>query len=218
MSAFFAMKKLSEFREEYHKGELHEADMLANPMAQFAQWMDFVIESGLSEPNAMILATSTLRGIPSARVVLLKEINEHGFVFFTNYLSRKGKELLENPFASLVFDWHEIERQVRIEGRVQKISDKASDEYFNSRPENAKIGAWTSPQSKIIKDREELNQLQTSFEEKFRGQEVRRPSHWGGFILLPTTIEFWQGRPNRLHDRLVYHKTEEGWTMHRLAP
>ena len=212
------MKKLFEFREEYKKGELSEPEMKANPMIQFQQWLETAIDSEIPEPNAMTLATSSPKGVPSARVVLLKEINPDGFVFFTNYLSRKGRELLENPFAALVFDWHVMERQVRVEGRVQKLSIEDSDAYFNERPREARIGAWTSPQSKILKNREELDELQASFEEKFDGHEIPRPSQWGGFIVLPTTVEFWQGRPNRLHDRLVYHKTEEGWTLHRLAP
>lgn len=212
------MKDLSAFREEYSKGELHEIDMLANPLQQFSAWIQFAIDSQLCEPNAMVLATSTSRGVPSARVVLLKEINEKGFVFYTNYLSRKGRELLENPFASLVFDWHEMERQVRVEGRVQQVSEKESDEYFQLRPHNAKIGACVSPQSKLLKNRNELELLRQTFEEKYKDVEITRPKHWGGFIVLPTTIEFWQGRPNRLHDRIVYHKTEDGWTIHRLAP
>lgn len=212
------MKKLFEFREEYKKGELNEAEVKANPMEQFQQWLQTAIESAIPEPNAMTLATCTANGKPSARVVLLKEINKNGFVFFTNYLSQKGRELLENPFAALVFDWHVIERQVRVEGRVEKLSIEESDIYFNERPREAQIGAWTSPQSKILKNREELNILQNSYEEKFQNIQIPRPPHWGGFIVLPTTIEFWQGRPSRLHDRLVYHKTEEGWTLHRLAP
>lgn len=212
------MKKLFEFREEYTTGELNETEVKANPMEQFQQWLQAAIDSGVPEANAMTIATCTASGKPSARVVLLKEINKNGFVFFTNYLSRKGRELLENPFAALVFDWHSIERQIRVEGRVEKLSTLDSDVYFNERPREAQIGAWTSPQSKILGSREELEQLQASFEKKFNDLEIFRPSYWGGFILLPTTIEFWQGRPGRLHDRLVYHQTEEGWTLHRLAP
>ena len=212
------MKKLFDFREEYKTGELNESGMKANPIEQFQLWLQAAIDSKIPEPNAMTIATCTANGKPSARVVLLKEINKNGFVFFTNYLSRKGRELLENPFAALVFDWHSIERQVRVEGRVEKLSTLDSDVYFNERPREAQIGAWSSPQSKILNNREELEQRQVSFEEKFNNRKIFRPSNWGGFILLPATIEFWQGRPGRLHDRLVYLRTEEGWTLHRLAP
>jgi pyridoxamine 5'-phosphate oxidase len=212
------MKKLFDFREEYKTGELNESGMKANPIEQFQLWLQAAIDSKIPEPNAMTIATCTANGKPSARVVLLKEINKSGFVFFTNYLSRKGRELLENPFAALVFDWHSIERQVRVEGRVEKLSTLDSDVYFNERPREAQIGAWSSPQSKILNNREELEQRQVSFEEKFNNRKIFRPSNWGGFILLPATIEFWQGRPGRLHDRLVYLRTEEGWTLHRLAP
>ena len=212
------MKKLFDFREEYKTGELNESGMKANPIEQFQLWLQAAIDSKIPEPNAMTIATCTANGKPSARVVLLKEINKNGFVFFTNYLSRKGRELLENPFAALVFDWHSIERQVRVEGRVERLPVHDSDTYFNERPREAQIGAWSSPQSKILNNREELEQRQVSFEEKFNNRKIFRPSNWGGFILLPATIEFWQGRPGRLHDRLVYLRTEEGWTLHRLAP
>lgn len=212
------MKKLFDFREEYKTGELNESGMKANPIEQFQLWLQAAIDSKIPEPNAMTIATCTANGKPSARVVLLKEINKSGFVFFTNYLSRKGRELLENPFAALVFDWHSIERQVRVEGRVERLPVHDSDTYFNERPREAQIGAWSSPQSKILNNREELEQRQVSFEEKFNNRKIFRPSNWGGFILLPATIEFWQGRPGRLHDRLVYLRTEEGWTLHRLAP
>lgn len=156
------MKKLFEFREEYKTGELNEAEAKTNPLEQFQLWLQAAIDSKVPEPNAMIIATCTARGKPSARVVLLKETNKNGFVFFTNYLSRKGRELLENPFAALVFDWHTIERQVRVEGRVEKLSAIDSDVYFNERPREAQIGAWASPQSKILGSREELKQRQAS--------------------------------------------------------
>ena len=212
------MDNLRQMRQEYVAGSLNETDMPQSPIEVFNEWMDFAIKSGLTEPNAMTLATATKDGKPSARVVLLKEVNDEGFVFFTNYLSRKGRELVVNPEAAIVFDWHDIERQVRVEGRAEKLSAEESELYFNERPEDAKIGAWASPQSKIVKDREDLEKLQEEMVVQFEGMPVHRPSHWGGYIIRPTVIEFWQGRPSRMHDRLVYYKTEEGWTLHRLAP
>ena len=212
------MDNLRQMRQEYVAGSLNETDMPQSPIEVFKEWMDFAIKSGLTEPNAMTLATATKDGKPSARVVLLKEVNDEGFVFFTNYLSRKGRELVVNPEAAIVFDWHDIERQVRVEGKVEKLSEEESEAYFNERPEDAKIGAWASPQSKIVKDREELEKHLEEIEEQFEGMPVHRPSHWGGYLIRPSVIEFWQGRPSRMHDRLVYYKTEEGWTMHRLAP
>lgn len=212
------MDILHHMRQEYAAGSLNETDMPHHPMELFNVWLDFAIKSVLSEPNAMMVATSTPDGKPSARVVLLKEVNDNGFVFFTNYLSRKGRELFVNPEAAIVFDWHDIERQVRIEGRAEKLTAEESEAYFNERPEDAKIGAWASPQSKIIKDREELEKLEEEIVEQFEDMPVHRPSHWGGYLIRPSVIEFWQGRPNRMHDRIVYYKTEDGWTMHRLAP
>ena len=212
------MDKLYDMRREYEAGELNEQDLTAEPLVMFSRWLQEAVNTGVTEPNAMTLATATTEGKPSARVVLLKEVNSEGFVFFTNYLSRKGRELLENPHAALVFDWHEMERQVRIEGRVEKLTAKESDDYFISRPENAKIGAWTSPQSKIVKNRSELDKLRKETEQRFAHKEIHRPDHWGGFLIRPTVIEFWQGRPDRMHDRIAYYKTEEGWSMHRLAP
>lgn len=212
------MSNLYQMRQEYAAGSLNEKEMAVDPIQEFEEWMDAAIKAGLSEPNAMTVATATADGKPSARVVLLKEFNNDGFIFFTNYNSRKGKELKANPFAAVLFDWHDIERQVRIEGMVEKLSEEESDEYFNSRPESAKIGAWASPQSRIIKNRYELEKLQEEIEEQFDEMPVHRPGHWGGFLIRPAAIEFWQGRANRMHDRIVYYKTEEGWTMHRLAP
>ena len=212
------MDNLHKMRQEYAAGSLNETNMPQNPMEEFNVWLDFAINSGLTEPNAMTVATSTLDGKPSARVLLLKEVNDKGFVFFTNYLSRKGRELVVNPEVALVFDWHDIERQVRVEGRAEKLPEEESEAYFNERPEDAKIGAWASPQSKIVKDREELEKHLEEIEEQFEDMPVHRPSHWGGYLIRPSVIEFWQGRPSRMHDRIVYYKTEDGWTMHRLAP
>lgn len=212
------MDSLHQMRQEYAAGSLNETNMPHNPMEVFNVWLDFAINSGLTEPNAMTVATATADGKPSARVVLLKEVNDNGFVFFTNYMSRKGSELIVNPQVAIVFDWHNLERQVRVEGRAEKLSAEESEAYFNERPEDAKIGAWASPQSKIVKDREELEKHLEEIEEQFEDMPVHRPSHWGGYLIRPSVIEFWQGRPSRMHDRIVYYKTEDGWTMHRLAP
>lgn len=212
------IEDLSNMRQDYTVGDLSEQMMQSDPLDQFKLWMEKAIELDIVEPNAMIIATSTVAGKPSARTVLLKEVNKNGFVFFTNYNSRKGRELSANPFASVVFDWHAIARQVRIEGRVEKISESDSDDYFNSRPESSKISAWVSPQSQVIKDRIELESMQVEYEKQFEGRTIHRPPFWGGFLIRPDVIEFWQGRPNRLHDRIVYYKTEDGWTIHRLAP
>ena len=212
------MDSLSGLRKEYRANMLDENLMSDDPITQFNIWITDAMNARFVEPNVMTLATSTPDGKPSARIVLLKEINPAGFVFFTNYNSRKGCDLIANSFAALVFDWHEIERQVRVEGRVEKLSVEDSDAYFDSRPETSKLGAWVSPQSSLLKNRQELDEIQSEMENKFRNNSIPRPEHWGGFLVRPTTIEFWQGRPNRLHDRIVYYKTEEGWTKHRLAP
>lgn len=212
------MKDLSKMRQEYHSDSLNEEEMKKNPFEQFGIWLNAAIEANLCEPNAMTVATASMDGKPSARVVLLKGIEKEGFIFYTNYTSRKGKELLANPYAAAVFDWHEMGRQVRIEGNVKKIDDEDSDAYFNVRPEDAKIGAWASPQSQVIRNRNELENAWKEFAEQFLGKKIPRPPHWGGFIILPSRIEFWQGRPNRMHDRIVYEQTKNGWLWQRLAP
>ena len=212
------MKDLSTFREEYRRDELHEDNIKKDPLQQIELWLQDAIDNHIIEPNAMCVATSTADGRPSIRVVLLKELNKRGFVFFTNYNSRKGKEISANPHTAIVFDWHQMERQVRIEGIIEKISEEDSDSYFNSRPHGSKIGAWVSPQSQVVKGREELDKLQLQTEQRFEGDDIPRPPHWGGYILLPTKIEFWQGRPSRLHDRILYTKTNNHWTIERLAP
>jgi pyridoxamine 5'-phosphate oxidase len=192
----------------------------ANPIRQFQRWYDEVRASGVSEQDAisMTLATATRDGRPSARVVLLKSFSDLGFVFFTNYLSRKAKELSENPSASLLFYWPQLWRQVRIEGRVEKISAADSEAYFQSRPLGSKLGAWASNQSEIVENRETLEARFGELEKRF-GEEVPRPEHWGGYRLRPNSIEFWQGRDNRLHDRLRYRLRENGeWLIERLAP
>ena len=178
-----------------------------------------MIESEIEEPNAMTLATCSASGKPSARIVLLKGIQENGFVFFTSYLSRKGKEIESNPFVSLLFFWKELERQVSIEGTVKKISEQESDEYFSKRPLESRIGAWSSPQSEVIKSRDILDKNVADYTKKFDPQNIPRPPYWGGYIVNPTVIEFWQGRPGRLHDRLQYTINEKAiWKIERLAP
>lgn len=212
------MKKLHKMRREYDSGALQEQEMAADPMEMFARWLEEAIAAGIDEPNAMTLATATPEGKPSARVVLLKEMTRNGFAFFTNYRSRKGEELRTNPRAALLFDWHEMARQVRIEGGVEQLSPEESDAYYLSRPENARIGAWSSPQSSVVRDRAELDALQRVVEQRFAQEPLPRPDHWGGYLVRPERIEFWQGRPNRMHDRLVYEKNEEEWSLQRLAP
>lgn len=212
------MNDLTAMRQEYSGAELREEMMEQNPIDQFLHWFNMASTSNISEPNAMLLATASADGKPSARVVLLKEVNERGFVFFTNYQSRKGQELLSNPHAALVFDWHEIGRQVRVEGIVEKISDEDSDEYFLSRPLQSQLGAWISPQSQAINGREELERLKAQYEEIFAKTSPTRPPHWGGLIVIPSSIEFWLGREGRLHDRILYQKIDSEWTLQRLAP
>lgn len=212
------MKDISSLRIEYTPKSLDENGMHDNPIAEFETWFSAVLHSQIIEPNAMTLATSTLSGAPSARVVLLKEFTPQGFVFFTNYESRKGRELSKNPMAALVFDWHEVARQVRIEGCVEKITAHESDTYFASRPRSSQIGAWVSAQSSVIEGRHTLDELQSVYEKRFENSEIPRPDYWGGYLLRPTRIEFWQGNKNRLHDRIAYTAIDNGWTKHRLAP
>ncbi|MEM9770143.1 MAG: pyridoxamine 5'-phosphate oxidase [Cyanobacteria bacterium P01_D01_bin.73] len=212
---------VADLRQNYTRDGLHEDDVSDRPMQQFALWFAEASETdGIREPNAMILGTVSAAGRPSARVVLLKNFDETGFTFFTNYTSRKGVELLENGFASLVFLWEPLERQVRIEGRVEKIPAAASDDYFHSRPRKSQLGAWASPQSEAIANREILEQNFVELEKKYpEGAEIPRPDHWGGFKVIPDKIEFWQGRPSRLHDRLVFTlQSDDSWRRDRLAP
>jgi pyridoxamine 5'-phosphate oxidase len=209
---------IADIRKDYRLHSLSETDVDANPFRQFDTWWQEAINSEIDEVNAMTLATASADGIPSARIVLLKSYDEKGFVFFTNYNSYKGRHMEENPRACLVFFWKELERQVRITGLVEKVSSLESDEYFNSRPEGSRIGAWVSPQSAVITGRQWLEQQQNHYAKEFLSKSILRPPHWGGYRVKPITIEFWQGRPDRLHDRLQYTLEEKGWVIERLAP
>ena len=212
-------KNIAGIRKDYQMQSLLETGVADDPFVQFDSWWDDAVKSELNEINAMTLATASATGMPSARIVLLKSVSEAGFVFFTNYNSQKGKELLENPRACLVFFWKELERQIRITGSVEKVSAEESDEYFNSRPEGSRIGAWASPQSSVIESREIIEINLANYARQFAKGEIARPPHWGGYIVIPSVIEFWQGRPNRLHDRIQYSKITDGsWKIERLAP
>jgi pyridoxamine 5'-phosphate oxidase len=204
-------------RREYRLGSLTEAEVDPDPIRQFAAWFGDAERAGLDEPYAMTLATVSAEGRPSARIVLLRGVDARGFRFFTNYRSRKGRDLEANPFASLLFDWHEIERQVRIEGRVERLPAEESDAYFQQRPTETKLGAWASDQSAVVSDRRILEARFQEAADRF-GDNVPRPPHWGGYLLVPDGFEFWQGRPGRLHDRIRYVPGASGWGTERLSP
>lgn len=197
---------------------LSEHEVSTDPFIQFTQWWDEAVQSEILEVNAMTLSTIKPDGRPSARIVLLKGFDQQGFVFYTNYESDKGKQLQQNPYASLVFFWKELERQVRIEGCCTRTSEKESSDYFRSRPLGSRLGAWSSPQSRVIPNRELLQQNLEELTARYPGDDIPRPPHWGGFRLVPDRIEFWQGRSNRLHDRILYEKSEASWRISRLAP
>lgn len=207
---------VSQLRKNYEKGELIESKVNSDPFSQFEIWFEEVIKSNIYEPNAMILTTA-INNKPSARVVLLKGFDKNGFKFYTNYNSRKGRELIDNPNAAVLFYWMELERQVRIEGKIEKLSREESLEYFNSRPLESRYGALASNQSEVIPNREYLEKKFFELKEKF-ADNPPMPENWGGYALKPDLFEFWQGRPNRLHDRIVYEKSENSWKIYRLSP
>ncbi len=209
---------IQNLRQDYKSKSLSESDIDQNPIQQFKIWFEEALQAKLNEPNAMTLATADKNGKPSARIVLLKGLEENGFIFYTNYWSRKGANIAENPHAALVFFWGDLERQVRVEGEISKISGELSSAYFNSRPLGSKIGATISPQSKVIASREELELACKALEEKHKDGIIPRPENWGGYILKPNYIEFWQGRSSRLHDRLRFKLENNVWTLERLAP
>lgn len=211
-------REISDIRNEYSLRGIVETDLQDNPILQFKIWFAEVLKDEIYEANAMILSTVS-DGRPKSRVVLLKDIDDLGFTFFTNYNSRKGKEMEANPQVAITFFWKELERQVRIEGRVQKVTVQESDEYFNSRPRGSQLGAWVSNQSEVIESREFLDEKLAYFESAFAGKPVPRPEHWGGYRVIPEHFEFWQGRPSRLHDRFAYTQEPDGsWLRGRLSP
>ncbi len=212
-------KNIADIRRDYSFKILSEQEVNPDPIKQFGQWWEEAVQSKIDEVNAMTLATASPDGLPSARIVLLKGFSDQGFVFFTNYESYKGRQLAENPKACLVFFWKELERQVRITGLVLKTNNKESDEYFNSRPEFSRIGAWASPQSRVIENRQWIDEKFNELVLKLEGTKIERPSFWGGYLVKPVEIEFWQGRPSRLHDRIQYSLEDSGsWKIERLAP
>lgn len=209
---------IANLRVDYSLQSFDEKDVKAHPFDQFAQWMEEAIHAQVNEPNAMTLATVKEDGSPSARIVLLKGFDERGFTFFTNYQSNKGLEIMANNKVALVFCWLELQRQVRVEGIVTKISSEESDAYFHSRPYGSQIGAHASPQSTVLRSREDLELKYAHFEQLFSKEAIMRPEQWGGFMIDPHKIEFWQGRSSRLHDRFLFTKQENTWHLQRLAP
>lgn len=211
--------ELHDLRRDYKLNSLDEKVVSASPFEQFHRWFSDAQSGGVQEPNAMILATATPNGLPSARTVLLKGMDERGFMFATNYESRKGQELITNPHAALLFFWGELERQIRIEGTVEKVSQDESNDYFQSRPRESRIGAWSSKQSRVVEGREKIEEEYRTMTVKFENQDIPLPAFWGGFRVVPNMFEFWQGRSSRLHDRICYRLNENGvWLIERLYP
>ncbi|MFP4620629.1 MAG: pyridoxamine 5'-phosphate oxidase [Bacteroidales bacterium] len=209
---------LSHIRREYAQQSLSKKDLEKDPTRELQRWLDEAVHAGALEPTAMFLSTSNAKGRITSRTVLLKEVKTEGLVFYTNYNSLKGRQLKENPFVSALFYWAELERQVRVEGVTEKVSPEESDRYFESRPEASRIGTWTSDQSTEIPDRQYLEQKQQEYSEYFRNKKIKRPPHWGGYLIKPSRFEFWQGRENRLHDRIEYSLEDKKWVLRRLAP
>jgi pyridoxamine 5'-phosphate oxidase len=213
------VSNIADLRRDYTQFGMSETDVDRDPLRQFQNWFDTSVAANILEPNAMTLATVTPDGKPDARIVLLKGLDARGFVFYTNFLSRKGKELAVNPQATLVFLWAELERQVRVEGVVERVSNEEADAYFHSRPLGSQLGAWASTQSEIIPDRAYLEERHQELAKEYADREIPRPSHWGGYRVIPDGIEFWQGRTSRLHDRLRYDREgDDNWIVRRLAP
>jgi pyridoxamine 5'-phosphate oxidase len=210
------MQPIADLRKDYTRDGLASGD--PNPFRQFELWFEQALAAQLLEPNAMTLATVTAEGKPDARIVLLKGFDDRGFVFYTNFRSHKGQQLAANPYAALVFLWGDLERQVRIVGSVEKATNEEADSYFYSRPLGSRLGAWASTQSEVVPSREHLLERMTEFESQYQDREIPRPDHWGGFRVIPTEFEFWQGRPSRLHDRLRYRLQNGEWGIDRLAP
>ena len=211
-------KDIATFHHEFEAGEFDESHVDKNPILQFEKWFAIAMEQKVLEQNSFVLSTATRSGLPSARVVLLKGVDTKGFIFFTNYESRKGIELEENPFASMTFYWPILHRQIRIEGQVERVTEQESKEYFHSRPKASQAGAWVSPQSKPIANREELDKKHADFMKKHENTEIPTPEHWGGYRIIPKHIEFWQGRTSRLHDRIAYTLEKGKWRIYRMAP
>ncbi len=210
--------ELAALRREYGDAGLDDPDLAPDPIAMFRRWLHDTVVAGLHEPNAVVVSSATPDGRPSSRLVLLKGVDERGFVFYTNYESRKGGELDANPLAALLFPWHDLQRQVRVEGTVTRVSEEESEDYFVSRPRASQLGAWASPQSDEVSSRDALQASYDEVEGRYEGRDIPLPPYWGGYRVSPDVLEFWQGRRGRMHDRLVYRREGEGWSTVRLAP